>query len=81
MKRYLLFALCLGGCSASPSHSILGSFFPTWMYCALLGVVVSIGAHKALAWAGVSDSVPAPLVVYLALTIAAAFAFWLLWLG
>lgn len=73
--------LVLGGCSVSPSHSILGSFFPTWMYCALLGVAVAVCVHKALAWADVADSVPAPLVAYLAVTIAAAFAFWLIWLG
>jgi hypothetical protein len=71
----------LGGCSVAPSHSILGSFFPTWFFCALLGVVTAILAHKVLAWAGVADKVPAPLLVYLALSIAGAFAFWLIWLG
>ena len=81
MKRCSLLALCLGGCSVAPSHSLLGSFFPTWFFCALLGVVFAILAHKVLAWAGVADSVPAPLVVYLALSIAGAFAFWLIWLG
>jgi hypothetical protein len=74
-------ALWLGGCSVAPSHSILGSFFPTWFFCALLGVVTAILAHKVLAWAGVADKVPAPLLVYLALSIAGALAFWLIWLG
>jgi hypothetical protein len=74
-------ALCLGGCSVSPSHNILGSFFPTWMYCALLGVVVAAAVHKVLARAGVADRLPAPLLVYLAVTVAAAFGFWLIWLG
>jgi hypothetical protein len=73
--------LLLGGCSVAPSHSILGSFFPTWFFCALLGVVTAILAHKVLARAGVADKVPAPLLVYLALSIAGAFAFWLVWLG
>ena len=81
MKRYGLAALFLGGCSAAPSQSILGSFFPTWMFCALLGVVVALVAHRALVWAGVADRVPAPLLVYLAISIAGAFAFWLIWLG
>ena len=74
-------ALSLGGCSAAPSHSILGSFFPTWFFCALLGVVLAIVAHKVLARAGIADQVPAPLVVYLSLSIAGAFLFWLIWLG
>jgi hypothetical protein len=73
--------LLLGGCSVAPSHSILGSFFPTWFFCALLGVVTAIVAHKVLASAGVADKVPAPLLVYLALSTAGAFAFWLICLG
>lgn len=81
MKRYSLAALCLGGCSAAPSHSILGSFFPTWFFCALLGVATAIVSHKVLARVGVADKVPAPLLTYLALSIAGAFALWLIWLG
>ena len=74
-------AVFLGGCSAAPSHSLLGSFFPTWFFCALLGVVTGILAHKVFAWLGVADQVPAPLLVYLAVSIAGAFVFWLIWLG
>ena len=81
MKRYSLLVLCLSSCSVAPSHSLLGSFFPTWFFCALLGVATAILAHKALARAEVADSVPAPLLVYLALSIAGAFGFWLIWLG
>jgi hypothetical protein len=81
MKRHGLVALCLSGCSVAPSHSLLGSFFPTWFFCALMGVATAVLAHKVLAWAGVADQVPAPLVVYLALSIAGALVFWLIWLG
>ena len=77
----MLGALCLDGCSVAPSRSLLGSFFPTWFFCALLGVVTAILAHKVLAWAGIADKVPAPLLVYLALSVAGALAFWLIWLG
>jgi hypothetical protein len=74
-------SLLLSGCSVAPSHSLLGAFFPTWFFCALLGVVAAVLAHKALAWAGVADKVPAPLLAYLALSIAGAFVLWLIWLG
>jgi YtcA family len=73
--------LLLGGCSVAPSHSILGSFFPTWIYCTLLGVAVAVVAQRALAWVGIANSLPAPLLAYLALSVAAAFVFWLIWLG
>ncbi len=71
----------LRGCSGAPSHSLLGSFFRTWFFCERLGVATAILAHKVLAWAGVADQVPAPLLVYLGVAIAGAFAFWLIWLG
>ena len=74
-----MFAL-LGGCSAAPSRSILGSYFPTWMICALIAIGLTIVVHVALKKAGLADELPAPMVVYLAFTVAFSFGLWLLWL-
>ncbi len=38
----LISVAALTACSASPSRNILGSYFPTWMICALLGLVVVV---------------------------------------
>jgi len=76
-------ALCaatVAGCSAAPSQSILGSYFPTWMICALIGLVVTIVVRQSLATIGIDRTLPAPLLVYLAIAIAASFATWLIWL-
>lgn len=76
-------ALCaasVAGCSAAPSQSILGSYFPTWMICALIGLVVAIVLRQVLASVGIDRTLPAPLLVYLAIAIAASFATWLIWL-
>jgi hypothetical protein len=73
----VLFAL--GGCSSAPSRSILGSYFPSWMICALIAMALTIVVRAGLAKAGVE--VPAPIVVYLAMTMAFSFGLWLLWLG
>ncbi|MDR3518357.1 MAG: YtcA family lipoprotein [Azospirillaceae bacterium] len=68
------------GCSAAPSQNILGSYFPSWMICALAGVGATVVARVLLVALGIDRTLPIPLVVYLSLTIAFAFAVWLLWL-
>ena len=34
----------LSGCSSAPSRNILGSYFPSWMICALIGMVWTLYA-------------------------------------
>jgi hypothetical protein len=71
----------LSGCSSSPSRNILGSYFPSWMICALVAMCLTIVLRAVLAKVGVEDELPAPIVVYLAFTLAFSFALWLLWLS
>jgi hypothetical protein len=71
----------MAGCSGSPSRNILGSYFPSWMVCALLGLVVALAARAALKTAGLLGELPAPLVVLLCIGCATTFAFWLAWLA
>jgi YtcA family len=72
----------LTGCdlSAAPSRSILGSYFPTWMICALIAIGLTVVVHVVLDKVGLADELPAPMVVYLAFTVAFSFGLWLLWL-
>src|SRR5271155_5293617 len=76
-----LLLAALAGCSAAPTQNILGSYFPSWMLCALAGLAATILARQLLVVAGLDRALPAPLLVYLALAVAFAFATWLLWLG
>jgi YtcA family len=77
-----LLVLCaLGGCSASPSRNILGSYFPSWMVCALGGIVAALAVRVALKTTGLLPELPVPLVVLLAIGCATTFALWLLWLA
>jgi hypothetical protein len=71
----------LAGCSGAPAQNILGSFFPSWMLCVLAGIGAAVLAHRALALVGIDKTMPAPLLVYLALTVFFSFAVWLAWLG
>ena len=38
----------LTGCSRAPSVDILGSFFPIWMVCVSVAVILAFLAHKLL---------------------------------
>lgn len=74
-------AACLTGCSAAPSRNILGSYFPSWMICVLVGLCATVAVRGLLVRVGIDEELPAPIVVYLALTTAFSFAMWLLWLA
>ncbi len=71
----------LTGCSPAPTQNIFGSYFPSWIFCVLAGLVITLIARKVLVATHIDKSLPAPFLVYLAMTTAFAFAVWLLWLG
>jgi hypothetical protein len=71
----------LGGCNGAPSRNILGSYFPSWMVCALVGIAVAGLARAIFKATGILPELPVPFVVFLAIGCAATFALWLLWLG
>lgn len=75
----LMSSMC--GCSGSPSRNILGSYFPSWMVCALGGLVVALASRFALKSTGLLTELPAPLVVLLSIGCATTFGLWLLWLA
>ena len=71
----------LTGCNGAPSRNILGSYFPSWMLCALAGIGAAVLVRQGLAAFGIDKALPAPLLVYLAFATFFAFATWLVWLG
>jgi hypothetical protein len=75
----MLSLLC--GCNGSPSRNILGSYFPSWMVCALFGLALALAARAIFKALGILEELPAPLVVMLAIGCAGTFAVWLIWLA
>ena len=69
------------GCDGAPSRNILGSYFPSWMVCALIGLVLALVARAVLKATGLLQELPAPLAVLLAFGCAVNFAVWLIWLA
>jgi hypothetical protein len=71
----------LTGCDGSPSRNILGSYFPSWMVCAVAGIVLALVARTVFKATGILEELPAPLVVLMAFGCAVTFGLWLLWLA
>lgn len=64
-----------------PSLNVFGTFFPSWMLCALVGVVGAALAHRGFAAAGLEPFLKPRLLVYPSLSLALTFACWLVWFG
>jgi hypothetical protein len=73
--------LLASGCSASPSQDILGSFFPAWMLCAVVGVFLAVLVYQALRVIGVAHYVVVPPLTYLCIAAAGTLSLWLTWFG
>jgi hypothetical protein len=71
----------LAGCNGAPSRNILGSYFPSWMVCALAGIALALIARAIFKASGLLEQLPVPFVVMLAIACAGTFALWLLWLS
>jgi YtcA family len=71
----------LAGCNGAPSRNILGSYFPSWMVCALVGLGVALLARMLFRLTGLLDELPIPFVVMLSIACATTFALWLVWLA
>jgi len=66
----------LSGCSRSPTFDIVGSFFPAWLVCLFLGILLAVIAHWLLL--RLKIAVVFPVLVYPSLTALFTFLLWLL---
>lgn len=71
----------LESCSGAPSRNILGSYFPSWMVCALGALILTLIVKAVFDRAGIGALLPAPLIAYLGMFAAFTFALWLIWLA
>ena len=66
----------LPGCSRAPTFDIVGSFFPAWLVCLILGIVLTSFSH----WLRLRLKVPLvfPILVYPCLAALFTFVLWLI---
>ncbi|EHP43413.1 hypothetical protein OR16_08777 [Cupriavidus basilensis OR16] len=68
----------LHGCSRSPSQSVLGAYYPDWLFCIVGAVVAAVLIRLLLLHGGLNDWVDSPAIAYPALVALLAFGGWLL---
>jgi urea transporter len=66
--------LLLTGCGRAPSFDILGSFFPAWLVCFVVGILLAV-LCRALLQPRVE--IAFPVLVYPSLTAIFTLALWL----
>jgi hypothetical protein len=76
VKRGLVLApLLLASCSRAPSFDILGSYFPAWLICLVLGILLTFLTRWLLL--RLQFEVVPQVLVYPSLTMMFTFALWL----
>jgi hypothetical protein len=73
---FVLVSLPLASCSRAPSFDILGSFFPAWLVCLTVAILLTFLARWLLLRLHIA--VVVPILVYPSLTFLFAFALWLI---
>ena len=79
MKRallLLLFIFTLASCSRAPSVDVLGSFFPAWLLCLTISVVLT--AFVQLLLSRLRMKVAYPVFFFPSLTTLLTLALWLI---
>jgi YtcA family len=78
-----LASFALGGCSVigAPSFVIVGSYFPGWMFCALIGILSAIAARAGFLASGLAGILPFQLFVCASVGLCCGLLAWLLWFG
>lgn len=73
-----LASFLVAGCQRAPSVDILGSFFPVWIFCTVLGIVAAALARELLIRAKYDSVIGPPVIIYPCLAATVAFVLWLI---
>jgi len=65
----------LESCTRAPSFDILGSFFPAWLVCLALGLLLTVASRWLLLRLHIVPAIP--ILTYPSLTALFTFALWL----
>ncbi len=72
----ILAALLLADCSRAPSFDVIGSFFPAWLVCLIVAIVLTVLARWL--FSRLRIALAPPILIYPSLTALFAFALWLI---
>jgi fructose-specific phosphotransferase system IIC component len=71
----ILASLLLASCTRAPSFDVLGSFFPAWLVCLAVAILLTVLARWLLL--RLRLALAPPILIYPSLTALFAFALWL----
>lgn len=71
-------ALTAVGCSRAPTFNILGSFFPSWILCGLIGIVLTVIVRMLFVRWNFEKYLTPMIVVYPCLAAFFTFTIWLI---
>jgi hypothetical protein len=70
--------LLVVGCSRAPSFNLLGSFFPAWILCGVLGILLAVAVRLFFVRIKLEPQLIPLIVVYPCLAAFFTFTLWLL---
>ena len=73
----LLPTILVGGCAYSPNIDVVGSYFPAWMECIILGIVGTLIVRSLLIGFGIHAYLRLKPAVFTCMAIVFTLAVWL----
>src|SRR5258707_8158619 len=70
--------LLVAGCSRAPSFNLLGSFFPAWILCGVIGILLAVAVRLFFVRIKLEPQLKPLIVVYPCLAAFFTFTLWLL---
>ena len=70
--------LLVAGCSRAPSFNILGSFFPAWILCGVIGILLAVAVRLFFVRIRLEEQLTPLILVYPCLAAFFTFTLWLL---
>lgn len=71
----LALAALLSGCSLSPSIPVIGAYYPSWLFCVIVGVILTLITRQIILRK--HNNPPLAGVIYTALFVLYSMLFWL----
>jgi hypothetical protein len=71
-------AVMLAGCSRAPTFNILGSFFPSWILCGVIGILLAVASRLFFLHIKLEEQLKPLILVYPCLALFFTFTLWLL---
>jgi YtcA family len=70
--------LLVAGCSRAPSFNLLGSFFPAWILCGVIGILLAVAVRLFFVRIKLEEQLKPLILVYPCLAAFFTFTLWLL---